>query len=553
MDLLSILIGALNGGALTAGGWWMRSRRARHQQAATREVYALSERVLGAASTAEVASALSEALPSILGATSVHLYLFNARTRCLERVANPAGAAPLAASLDDPPDGMPRAAVTCFRDRTRLSIADARRNPLIQAASYEDLPRSALFVPLLSSGEPVGVLEVDDAAHVGYFSPQEQEAVQHLANLAAAALRFEQQQHLREQLFRGERLAATGSLISGVARELREPVENIARLTAVLTAAHGRCSGDSLAGQLNAAVQRASEIVARLVSFANADHASPAEVDAASLLAELVRFREPRWQAGGLRVQNRTCQDPAPVLGVAGQLEQVLLTLLVLAEQGAVQSQMRTLMLRTTVLAGRVLIEIGHSSDAGPEGGPPNTLLPEAGALDLEVCEGIIRNHGGEIRRLHETGMRGFAVDLPLAATAASKLSSPRAPAAATRPMTFLLVNPDRSEAHQWMSLLSRRGHRVVPASAEEAPDLAQRIRFHALFWAAGPRRSDWTGFRDRVRNSVGAFVLVSDIYDRQLADSLQGNGCYLLGRPVEEAALDQVLEQIAARGVYAG
>jgi hypothetical protein len=303
---------------------------------------------------------------------------------------------------------------------------------------------------------------------------------------------------------------------------------------------------------LGAAVHRASEIVARLVSFANADNASPAEVDASALLAGLAQFRQPHWQAGGLRAQNRTAQGLAPVLGVAAQLEQVFLTLLVLAEQRAAQSQMRTLMLRTAVLAGRVLIEIGHSAETEPDGEPHAARQAEAGGLDLEVCTGIIRNHGGEIRRLRQAGLYGFEVDLPLAATEARKIHAARSPAMAARPMTFLVVNPDRGEALQWMSLLSQRGHRAVPAAAQEAADLAQRIRFDALFWSAGPRRGDWPQFRDRARNSVGAFILVSDLYDRQLADSLEENGCFLLGRPLEEAALDHVLEEIAGRAVYA-
>jgi len=432
---------------------------------------------------------------------------------------------------------MPRAAVTCFKNRGLLSIPDVRRNPLIQVSSLEGLPRSALFVPLLALNDAVGVLQVDNAAHVGYFSRHDQEAVQHLANQAAAALRLQQQQHMREQLFRGEKLAATGYLISGIANELREPIENIARLTA----APNRTEPEPGAHELSDAVRRASEIVARLVSFANSENATPQEVDIAALLAGLVRFREPQWRANELRVQHRAGHGPALVLGVGSQLEQVFLTLLVHAEQRAAQSPIRTVTLQTSVLAGRVLVEIGHSAE--PEALKPGAEEPEQEAIDMEVCTGIVRNHGGEIHMLRQSGLHGFEVDLPSAA----KQNDFPIPAALARPLTLILVDPDRTAAHHLMAVLSRRGHRVVPARPEEAADLAQRLRFDAVLWSSGPGRGEWAQFRDRVRASVGAFILISDGYDRQLADSMEQNGSYLLARPVEEAALDRVLAEIAS------
>jgi len=374
---------------------------------------------------------------------------------------------------------------------------------------------------------------------VGYFSRHDQEAVQHLANQAATALRLQQQQHMREQLFRGEKLAATGYLISGIANELREPIENIARLTA----SPDRAEPEPGALELSDAVRRASEIVARLVSFANSENATPQEVDIAALLTGLARFREPHWQANELRVQRRAIHGPALVLGVESQLEQVFLTLLVNAEQRAAQSPIRTVTLQTSALAGRVLVEVGHSAE--PE--TPEQEAPEQEAIDMEVCTAIIRNHGGEIHALRQTGLYGFEVDLPSFQKSSAVPSALSVPTDSIRPLTLILVDPDRSAAHQLMAVLSRRGHRVVPARAEEAADLTQRVRFDAVLWSAGPGRGEWTQFRDRVRSSVGAFILISDGYDRQLAESMEQNGSYLLGRPMEETALDRVLAEIAA------
>src|SRR6185369_10979630 len=109
---------------------------------------------------------------------------------------------------------------------------------------------------------------------VGYFSPEEQAAVQHLANQVAASLKLQEQQKMREQLFHSEKLAATGQLISGVANELSAPLDSIMKLAASLADYEGRAVPEGDLHQLASEARRASEIVERLVSFARQDHAS---------------------------------------------------------------------------------------------------------------------------------------------------------------------------------------------------------------------------------------------------------------------------------------
>ena len=85
--------------------------------------------------------------------------------------------------------------------------------------------------------------------------------------------------------------------------------------------------------------------------------------------------------------------------------------------------------------------------------------------------------------------------------------------------------------------------------AGEEAVDVAPRLRFDAVFWTARAGRGGWSEFLERVRESVGAFVLISEGYNQELATSLEQNGGFLLARPVEEAALDRILGEIGERG----
>jgi signal transduction histidine kinase len=466
------------------------------------------------------------------------LYLCDRRSASLESVPTAADPAPVAFPLEDSTEGLAAGAVKCFQTRALINIPDVRRNALVNAGWKSGMSRSAIFAPLLAQQDTLGVIEVGSTRRLGYFTPDEQATLHHLANQVAASLKLEEQQAVREQLFRSEKLAATGQLISGVASDLRAPLERIQEVASSLIGADGSSQIERGLKQLTAEAQRAAEIVSRLVSFARPAETGARLVDVNALSSGLLQFREPEWKVLGLRVQNHLSPEPALVLGVQGQIEEVFLNLLVAAEQSAARSVAKTLEVSSSLLAGRVVVEI-HYPDDGVE--------QAAVESNLAVCRAIVHNHGGELRVRNQNGGMSFDVDLPLAPGV-----DPRpvrsAPATAHRVLTLLLVDADLGAQRQLLGLLSARGHRVVPARPEEAADLAHRLRFDGLLWALRPGGAKWSDFQERLRELIPTFVLVSDGYDADLAASLQESGGFLLGRPLEEPELERVLEAVEAR-----
>jgi signal transduction histidine kinase len=552
-----LLLSAVAVLALLAGGWWIRERRLGAQRRAMRVLHALSEDIIAASSPAEIAEILASRLPEATRATSLNLYLFNRRSKALERVLTTADPEPMAAPIDVPPDGLASAAVVCFRNRTQLNIPDVRRSPLVKVGPKTSLPRAALFMPLMvQSGTPaqndvLGVLEVHNDRKLGYFKPEEQATVHHLANQAAASLKLQEQQAMREQLFRSEKLAATGQLISGVASDLRAPLDSIIQLAESLAASAGGPAPESELQRLSAEANRASEIVWRLVSFARQDQSAPQRVNLNGLIAGLTRFREPEWRVLGLKHQSQISPEPAEVAGVESQIEQVCLNLLVYAEQRAAESLVKTIAVKTSVLAGRALVEIDYSPPQGSEAEPdPFTEATPAGAMapNLEVCLGILRNHGGDARLRRRPGLCGFEIELPLAPASTEPVRSAGAASPPERPLTLMLVDPDASTQRALVTLLGSKGHRVVPSSAEGAADSVQRLRFDAVLWSVRGGGSAWSEFHDRFRSSIPAFVLISDSYDHELARNLVPHGGFLLSRPVQDKKLAEMLREIGAR-----
>jgi K+-sensing histidine kinase KdpD len=554
-----LLLTALGAGALLLGVWWLRSLRIEAQRRSMYAFHKLSEEIIAAGSAEEIAEKLSTVLPGITQATSVQLYLYNRRSKCLERVPTTSEPQPMAIPLEGSADSPPAGPLACYRSRKMLSLPEVPRNPLSKPNAKSVTPRSALLVPLLAQNDVMGVLQAGNAKRAGYFSLDEQAAAQHLANQVAAALKLQEQQSMREQLFQSEKLAATGQLISGVANELRAPLESITELTASLISLGGRLVPDRDLRLLAAESRRASEIVSRLVSFARPEDADARLVDVNALVSSLMKFREPEWKTMGLRVQNRLSPECAQVLGVEGQLEQVILNLLVHAEQCIGDTPSNTLSIASSTIAGRVLVEITYSTSLHtieadePELDPHDApQIPEHNALGLAVCQGLIQSHGGELRFRTRASSAGFEVDLPLArlpgnGAAAASGNGGGEDAKPARQLTLMLVDPN-GQQHQLLGLLGARRHRVVPVAAEEVVELAQRLKFDAVIWCTRNAGLRWSDVHERIRQHVPGFVFIGEAYDSELAKDLDENGAFFLARPIQEPELDRILRAAETR-----
>lgn len=524
-----VVWGVFCGGLYFLVMWWLRTQRLNQQRQATHALYVLSEEVIAASTPAGIAEKLADSVPRLMDAATAHLYLLHRETQTLHRIGAEA------------PAGLAEAVATCYRNRTVLMVPDTRNNSLVKNAT-EELPRSVLLVPLSSHEEPLGVMQIDRRDRAGAFATQDQAAAQHLANLVSSALKLQEQQALREQLFRGEKLAAAGQMIAGIASELRSPIDAISRLSAEVSATLKRRDDIPAAEEgierVIAESKRGREILARLGSFTDTN-AAPRSLDIGAMLRKLAEFREPSWEEQGLQAQRRFDAGTAAVIGAEGQLEQVFLTLMMDVERRAADSPTRSVSLKTSETNGHIRIEIGHTLPPGVE--------PSGDEEGLDVCRGIVQTHGGEIKFHRRPGVFAYEVLLPLAGRA---VDAPRpAPAVQTvRSLTLMLVDHEPGASRPLLKLLSSRGHRVVPVAGEEAVDVAPRLRFDAVFWTARAGRGGWSEFLERVRSSVGSFVLISDGYNQDLAASLEQNGGFLLARPVEEASLDRILGEISAR-----
>jgi GAF domain-containing protein/CheY-like chemotaxis protein len=525
---------------------WNHDHRLRKQRERLRKTYQLGEEILGASSTDTILKRITEAFPSILGVTRVQLYIYNRGAKTLDAVAGEAGE-PVSIPLASPPGGARAGAVACFHYRTSLVIPDIGRSPFPMAGKdAAGSPQSLLFVPMLAQGEVIGVLELDQDDRFRDFTADEQALAQHLGNQIGVAVRLLDQRSVQEQLFRTEKLAAIGRLISGVVNELQTPLSSISDLAA-------RAQGKGLIGPaerevsaIAAEAQKASSMVARLISFAAAEQFEARPVCITTLLRNLIEFREGDWKASGIRVRDLTSREPLYVLGSQGQLEQVFLNLFVHAEQSLADAPQKAITIRTSVLAKRLVVEVAFTAS-------PGSRKPEETAAVVGVTRSVIAGHGGEVRLIENSQSDAhFEVELP--STSKERVGAGSGPLNApardfSRRMTALVIEPDETAQRQMLGLLAARGLRVVPiANADTGLELSQRLRFDAAFCSVHAPGLNWVELSERMQSRVGAFILLSDRYDAELCADFEGDGRFVLSKPVQDAELEQVLRALEPR-----
>jgi CheY-like chemotaxis protein len=393
---------------------------------------------------------------------------------------------------------------------------------------------------MIAQSEVIGVLELDQDDQMRDFSADEQALAQHLGNQIGVAIRLLDQRSVQEQLFRTEKMAAVGRLISSVVNELQVPLASIMNLAhRALEKARGGPAEREVSA-ISAEAAKASGIVSRLVSYAAAEQVEARPVDVSALLRTLIEFRERDWKASGIRVRDLTSPESLFVLGSQGQLEQVFLNLFVHAEQSLAGAEQKSIAIRTNTLAKRLLVEISFTS-------PAELRKPEDTAAVLGVTRSVIAGHGGEVRLIEKTNADPqFEVELPVLVRERGAAASSSAHRDASRRMTALVIEPDEAAQRQLLVLLSGHGFRVVPVTdSDTGLELAHRMRFDAAFCSLHAPGLNWVELSERMHSRVGGFILLSDGYDAELSADFEGDGQFVLAKPVQEKELERVLQLI--------
>ena len=295
-----------------------------------------------------------------------------------------------------------------------------------------------------------------------------------------AGERLARDRHLR----RTERLAGLGTLVGGVAHELNNPLTAIKGFSSMmLMDVRGEADREALEVMKREA-DRAAQIVAnlrRLARDTQEDEAPRGPVDLNEVIGHVLQVRA--YTLGTHNIEFEADMDPdlPPVSADRGQMEQVLLNLVVNAEQALAGRPRPRITLTTRATERGAALAVSDNGHGIPENQVERIFDPfyttkapgEGTGLGLSLVHGIVADHGG---RVHVDSVVGegttFRIDFPAAsvwvAEEAPPGPDPFAPAA--EPLRVLVVDDEDSIRRTLLRYLTRRGHRVsVAAEGGEA------------------------------------------------------------------------------------
>jgi two-component system, cell cycle sensor histidine kinase and response regulator CckA len=373
----------------------------------------------------------------------------------------------------------------------------------------------------------------------------------------------DQARDLYHQLLQAEKLAALGQTVSGVAHELNNP------LATILTWAEGlskRPCDDTTRRAVETILseaERAARIVRSLLTFARKRHTTRAIVDLNHIVRETLALRAYEQRVTNVSVIEALASGLPPVFADAHQLQQVLLNLVINAEQAMLSLNGRgTLVVRTwhDPDADSVVIEVnddgpGVAEEARPKIFDPFFTTKEVGkgtGLGLTVAYAIVQEHGGRLwfESFPERGA-SFYVALPVTGASIRQAAPLPQPAPIASGLSVLLVEDEPALAAAVVEALADAGFKVDHAGdGEEALACVRRSNYDLIVCDLKMPRLDGMQFHKAIATSSPGLskkmiFVTGDVIGAEAEQFLTESGCRWLTKPFRLADLLRVAREV--------
>ena len=247
------------------------------------------------------------------------------------------------------------------------------------------------------------------------------DAAGRLTHVVAVIRDLTEDLQLRVQLVRGERLSAIGEFVSGVAHEINNPLQSI---IGTLELVLDRAQDPDLRTDLERTrfeAGRAGRIVRNLLTFVQQSPNERLLIDLNETVKATVAVRAYDLEIGGIRTREEYAPVMPLVLANRDAIQQVLLNLIINAQQAMADGTTHALSVRTFMLGSDAVVEI---HDSGP-GIPPglagrifepffSTKSASAGpGLGLSLSLGIAHAHRGHLEHVPTPSGSCFRLTLP--------------------------------------------------------------------------------------------------------------------------------------------
>jgi signal transduction histidine kinase/CheY-like chemotaxis protein len=576
-------VGAIFVGLVREQVWLYREARARQRD--LESLHAAGQALVTSLDPQRIVDTIAAKAVEVSGAQSAILYRLDTQAQLL-RVVSHAGVTQEFASGLELPIGVGVAGLAVATRQpawtSDLQIdAGVQLPPEVRERVRREGLTAFLSIPLLiESGEVFGALSVayrdarefadTDLQLLSAFGTQAAVAIENarafdrLARLyAELQTNLHRLQETQAQLIQADKLTALGTLLSGMAHELNNPLNSILLSAQLLKQKHDL--EDPLLRRVDLIEkesQRAARIIRDLLVFARRKPPERRQVDVNEAVQAALALHAPEFPIHNIRQVTELEPSLPRIWADPTQLQQVFLNLFTNATHAMKTAHAQgTLTVRSFRQDSGICVTV---EDDGP-GIPPQhlgrifdpfftTKGPGAGTgLGLSLSLGIIESHGGRMtaENLPHGGAR-FIVELPVGA-GVEPLEIPQleVPATSGRPARVLLVDDEANLRQVLAEIVSALGHQAESAATgREAIACLERQRYDVVALdlrlpdISGEEVWRWILARDPAQASRVVF-LTGDTMSKEAQEFLQEAGRPLLTKPISIEQISRVINAI--------
>ncbi len=241
---------------------------------------------------------------------------------------------------------------------------------------------------------------------------------------------------LRRQMVHMEKMAAIGRLVSGVAHELNNPLAGILGYAQLAARADLDPATRRMIDVILVQAERAGKIVQNFLSLAAKNEPKRVAFRLNDIVRNVVQLREYEESVDNIVIRLDLSDDLPPATGDPGQIEQVLLNLVVNAEDAIadVQGQPGVIQIRSAMEDGNIHLSVTDNGSGIRARDMAKIFDPffttkdknSGTGLGLSICAEIVKDHGGELYAWSTYGSGStFTVEMPVRASAMEEEARP--------------------------------------------------------------------------------------------------------------------------------
>ncbi len=293
---------------------------------------------------------------------------------------------------------------------------------------------SGVILPLVARRTSLGLLVLTSGSPKRWTEEQV-ELAEALASQASVTLEnarlyekarraYRELNEAQARIIQNEKMAVVGTFASGLAHEVRNPLNSIAlqlsileRRTAPLPA---RVAGEirELVGVIREEVMRLDNLVGDFLQFSRSNRVQYRPTSMSALLDDVMRLLRPEARAAGVTLRRERVGGKIPALRVDPEkIKQVVINLV----QNAIEalSGKGEVVVESGLVDGRARITVRDDGPGLPEGLDVFQLFVTTKAqgtgLGLSIAQQIVLEHGGEIKAANGRGQgTTITVSLPV-------------------------------------------------------------------------------------------------------------------------------------------